>query len=238
MWKYEKTPSDKIILIFPSSTSITNDMRLEWSKYAEVKTKDEDYQPTIIYAELFKNNHKVGLIDYTATWNTTFSYPTELKAKLQINPIKFDIELSFADKIMTLNTSVKKNMRTLDDLTAEVTFKDDTMDKVTKLNGVFKTYDLNSTANTGVLMKIIFDADIAAINAKDDPSCADINSNMNIKLYASSNRLFATVECVDSADCGANIVFTDGTTKSVCDYSDKLNRVLENIIREQGLDKK
>ncbi|MEA3451396.1 MAG: hypothetical protein U9Q83_05775, partial [Bacteroidota bacterium] len=79
IWVYESTPADMIVLIFPSPGSITNDLKLEWSAYEEVKIANSDakeviynYYPTLITAEFFKDDKNIGGIDYLATWNTTF----------------------------------------------------------------------------------------------------------------------------------------------------------------------
>lgn len=233
-WTFSSTPADKIILIFPSPTSITNDLRLEWSTYAEVKANDDYYYPTEIYAELFKDNKKIGVVDYKATWNLDFQYPLTVDAKLQLDPMKFDINYTFESSISTLDAHVSKGMRTLDDIHAEVTFKNDSMYDVTYAKGQFKTYDLTSSVNTGVLMKVIFDANIEAL--PDSPTAADLNDNVSIEFYSSSNRLFANIEFNDSDECPMNFVFTeDGSKESVCDYIDRIGNAMENMLFTSGL---
>lgn len=233
-WTFSSTPTDKVILIFPSATSITNDLRFEWSTYTEIKTTDGFYYPSVIYAELFKDDQKIGLVDYNATWDLTFEYPLTLALKLQMNPMKFDINYTFDNSVATLDLHINKGMRTIDDLNAEVTFKNDSMNEVTYVRGQFKTYDLTSTMNTGVLLKVIFDANIEAI--PDEATAADMNDNVSIEFYSSSNRLFATLEFTETGDCPMNFVFTeDGTTASFCDYADRIGNALYNMLRTSGV---
>ncbi len=237
MWVFKNSPTDKVILIFPSPSSITNDLRLEWSKYEEVKTNDNTYLPTVIYAEFFKDNHKIGKIDYSATWNLKYDYPTVLSAKVFLDPLKFKIDYSFADNKATLNASAVKGLRTLDDVNTEITFKNDSMNDVTYVKGIFKTYDLNSSVNTGVLLKIKFDVNVAKI--PDEATADQVNSNSTIELYASSGRLVATVIATDNDDddCDVLLKYNDGTTESLCDYTDNISDAVDRILHNAGYDK-
>ena len=178
-WVYENTPADKIIINLPSPGSITNDLRIEWNEYEEVKIADSpakdvnySYYPTRIFAEFFKDNKKIGAVDYTATWHATFQYPLTVKAEVGITPIKFVVDYNFENSIAALDLKIKKNGRMLDHLNTNVTFKNDSLNDILTVDGEFKTYSVDASLNTGVLLKVVYNVDVAAIVALDDPTAA------------------------------------------------------------------
>jgi len=242
-WVYEKTPADMIIINLPSPGSITNDLRIEWSEYEEVKIANSSskeasysYYPTRIMAEFFKDDSKIGNVDYTATWNTTFQYPMTIVAEVALLPIKFIVNYNFENSIAALDLKIKKGGRMLDHVNANVTFKNDSMKDVTTVAGEFKTYSTDASINTGVLLKVVFDVDIATIDALEDPTAAQINENATVELYTSSNRMFATVEAVENDDCAVQIVYTDdGTTENLCTYGERLIEAVEQLIITSGV---
>ncbi len=227
-WTYSSTPSDKIIIIFPSKGSSTNDLRFEWTDYKEEKFSDE-YYPTVIKAYMYKNNKRIGLIDYQVKWKYASDvYPVSADITLELKPLKYYLEYSFENSIMKINTYISRNARRLDDLVAELKFKANNLDTdVATVKGVFKTYNIKSAVNLSVLLRINFFIDYASMG--DEPDCDVVNKNIDIKLYGSSGRYIGKVQCSDDEDdCDASIVFDDGTTESVCTYFDKIEDALDD----------
>ena len=221
-WDFSSSPSDEIIIIFPSDKSTTNDCKFEWSKYSE----NSDYIPTKIYAVLYKNNKLISKIDYTGEYDSD-DFPTLIQGELKLSSIKLKVDYKMKNNIANISTVLKNNGRTIDDFSGK--FNVDKNNKCDWLfykgSGTVKMYKVDNHINTGVLLKVKFDYDYTDINWDWDAS--DFNDHTKIKIYTSSDRLIGHVE-INSSDCGATIVFNDGTTQDVCKYFDRIDDAIEN----------
>ncbi len=221
-WDYSSSPSDKIVIIFPSNNSSTNDCKFEWSEYNE----NSDYIPTRIYAVLYMKDKLIGKIDYTGLFDSDY-YPTLIDLELKISSIKLKLDYKMKDLVVDVSAVLKNNSRTIDDFSGKFYLdKNSKCSEFYKGSGVFKTYKLDNGVNLGVLLKIKFKYDYT--DEKCDWDDDDYNEHTKIKIYTSSDRLIGHVEYNYSSDCGAEIVFNDGTVQDVCQYFDRIDDAIED----------
>ena len=220
-WDY-KDDSESVIVIFPSQNNSSNDCKFEWSKYEEVKTNDDYYYPTIIYATLSQDDKEIALVDVEIEYDLNTEIPIDGKVKLELGKLKFKADWTFEDKILKADVSLKKGMSKINEITTEIVFNNDEMDEVISGEGVVKMHDIENSGG----LKITFNFD--NINTIDD--CSDFNRNVEILIYTLANRRIGEVECDDNDDCGFIIIFNDGTTETVCTYFEKLENAIEDIL--------
>lgn len=226
-WTKTATPTNQVIIIFPSKNSTTNDCKFVWSKYSETKCNDGYYYPTVIYAELFKDDNSIGLIDLTVTYNTATAIPSAANLVFGLSPLKIKADYTFENKMLTLNTTLLKNGRALDDLNLQLVFADDTLNKLNTGNGEFKTYNVDNAVNLSALLKIKFDFDATTAIS----SSADFNNKVNVKFYASSDRYIGKLQADDSSNCVFVILFDDGTTQCAQVYLNELSTAIQNAVQ-------
>jgi len=221
-WDFQSTPTDKVVVLFPSKNSSSNDCRFEWSKYQEVKSTDGFYLPTVIYAELFKDDKTIAVVDVEVEYNLATEIPKMVKFYLELTPVKFKLDYTFENKIAKFSASVKKGSKKINEIDAEITFTNEEMYDVVSGSGTYKMYDVEKSR---LILKIVFEFEDGF-----DKDCASFNELASIKLYTSSNRLIGEIQCDDNDECGMIIVFNDGQTKDVCYYFDKMEREIENAL--------
>ena len=230
-WSYSSSPSDQIIIIFPSENSTTNDCKLVWSKYEEVKTNKGTYLPTIIYAELYYNDEKVAYLDFDVTYDLATEEPIKADVELFTDPFLFKVSFTFENNILDLQAKIKAKGYLKESLETKLTFTGTDEKELVAGSGVAKVYEYDNNLLNNVVLKIVFDFDYTSLDM-DNATCAQINDNTNIELYTSSGRQIGYVECVEDDDCGAQVVFNDGTTQSVCYYTDRISQAIGNAFDE------
>ena len=220
-WDYADN-SSSVIVLFPSLNNTSNDCKFEWSKYEEVKTNNDYYYPSVIYATLSQDDNEIALVDVEIEYNLDTEIPIDGKVIFELGKLKLNTEWTFKDKILKVDVSLKKGMTKINEIETELVFSSHDMDELISGEGFIKMHDIENSGG----LKITFNFD----NVDDMNSCSDFNRNVEIVIYTLANRRIGEVECDEDDDCGFIIVFNDGTTESVCTYFEKLEEAIENIL--------
>ncbi|MBN2662736.1 MAG: hypothetical protein JXR68_03725 [Bacteroidales bacterium] len=227
-WSHENN-SSSIIILFPSNNSTTNDCKLEWTKYEEIKTNDGNYFPTVIYAILTQNDKEIALVDVNMEFDLSTELPIDGDVKIKLGKLAFDVDWTFIDNILKANVSLKNGMSKINDISTELVFNNKEMDELISGNGTVKMHNVENSGG----LKITFSFD--NLNTIED--CNDFNDEIEIKIYTLANRYIGEVIQQEITDeyfsyCESYILFSDGTTEPVETYFNQLEKEIEIILED------
>lgn len=238
-WDQTKgTPSDKVILKFPSDTnSLVNNAIITISKYTEFQIQDSTLMPNVLIANLTIDGNEFAHVDYAGTFNGEGT-PVAINLNLFVKPYTLDLKMNNQQTIVTGNLSLKKEGEPANiiGLSGTVAFMDATQDKFKTIDAELTLKDLNlkGSANIEAIEK--------APNGKDDATVLNANVKLAIS-YAGSKvgdlKFISTMDSSSIAQTQPVILFAkDNSTKPAQDYFETLSKKVSDQFKELGYGKK
>lgn len=209
-------PSNEIVIIYPTASSIKNNARLTISDYQELQFTDEwgiYYSPTKIKAELNIDEQKQFSIDFVADYNAA-GEPQNLTAYIYLNPLDLSLNLNESGTNMSIDIALKLQDVVLMSYKGNILFSSIEKTDILNIKGNFQSRQL--------LIKS--DINVAALLSNPQPSVESLNANINIELYSSDNSKIGKVELdLDvMQQLQVYIVFNDETKELANQYFDEI----------------
>lgn len=236
MWIPEfGTPSDKIILIFPTEESVTNDAILTIHNYDEVniawyddyyETYENDYYPTDISADLYVNTVKIVEIDLSATWITTGDNAGEPKSfdiSVYLSPFTFSGSFDHGSTSASIDFAIKYNSEKIFSAGVNASFMTSDMEDPKTVGGYVQLLNVKVEADIDVQsIDAIFNAldEGTSTYTTMDELIAAVNKEIDAVVYIDGAKA-ADIELQYSnltQEMDVVFVFTDGSTEPALPY--------------------
>lgn len=207
------TPSNQIIINFPTDSSSVNNAVLTINSYTEQEFSDDNdtwYQPTQINANIYVGQEKHVDIDFTAAYNT-LGDPTSVNANVFLKPFTLTVNSEKGNNKITVSVTLKKSDNTIVDINLTVNFSDANYETASKLDGYVQIGHL----------KLQGSIDVEALqNTTDVQSIDQLNKNVKLSLYTDTGKKIGDLAFIEglNGDIDLQIVFNDGTTELASDY--------------------
>ncbi|RLD55722.1 MAG: hypothetical protein DRJ01_16255 [Bacteroidetes bacterium] len=207
------TPSDKIIINFPTQESTTNNAVLTINSYTEQQfTDDSDtwYQPTHVNANLYVNQIKYVDVDFDAAYNSDGD-PTSITGTLFLKPFTLTVSVEKSNTKITERITLKKDNDTIIDINLIVSFSDVTLEDVTEIEGYIQIGHIKLKGEVNV---------VALDSLQAAPTVEQLNENINLSLYTDTDKKIGDLEFITAlnGEIDLQIVFNDGTTELASHY--------------------
>ncbi|MBE9468553.1 MAG: hypothetical protein IMY72_09590 [Bacteroidetes bacterium] len=219
------TPSDKIIINFPTEGSNVNNTVLTINSYTEQEFSDDSdiwYQPTNINANIYVANEELVNLDLTATYNLSGD-PTSVNGSVFLKPFTFSISVEKSNTTITGRATLKKDNDTIIDVNLKISFTDATLENVTIVEGYIQIEHIKLKAEVyvAVLEKL-----------QSNLTVAQLNENIKLSLYTDTDKKIGNLEFIATlnGDIDLQIVFNDGTTKLASQYFKALIESFKSLI--------
>lgn len=237
-WTKSTAQTSKIILNFPSDdAAVSNNVEVVIESYQHTMvTMDGEtiYLPKAGHVTIKKDASLIGEITLT---NITYEVGQEMT-------IPIDIDASIYVAPFTFNISGERSTST--QFKAAVDFGDGSCDysMAATLNLKHSDYEnlddedfLDLTGHVGHnKIKFNFFADIAAINAYEDPTEDQVNDNLDLTIKYDGQKIgdITLHEADEQADeeVEIRVTYKDGTSENAADYIDELKEDLEAVFSD------
>ena len=235
------TPSDKVILNFPSdSTGTVNNAQITITTYTEnsfpgKEGEESKYVPTRLVANLTIDATTFASVDYTGTFNSDGG-PVAINLNLFVKPFTLAIAMNNQTTTVTADLSLSKEGETakIVALNGTLVFVDATQKDIKTVEANLSLKQLNLKGN----------ANVAAIQAAEHggDNIALLNDNIKLAISHTGTKIgdLKFVTALDSSgmeQTQAVILFSkDNTTVKAETYFEKLGDKIKKQIEESGFD--
>ncbi|MBS3769965.1 MAG: hypothetical protein KGY69_06895 [Bacteroidales bacterium] len=242
-------PDDAIVIEFPTDTTeepIENNAVLTLSDYSEFETTDSlgntVYVPNTVVANLTVDDEEVLTIDYTLEYDSDNEMVTSLSADVYLKP--FTWSLSMTQNSIEASLTNENTGNVLTSFAFEVTFTDDNMEDVEKLDGHVQLHKLN-------LQGWIKPSKIEKVEDQDtwadqgwesiDDVIEYVNEQIDISLYHINGNKIADLKIIKNDTDKEQLVevvlvFKDDSTEPAKDYFQKVIEYIKSVMAKYNLE--
>lgn len=231
-WDSVKTPTDKVVIIFPADTNkpTVNNATLTVSAYSETLV-DSNYMPTHFVSNLTVDGTEFANLNYTGTFNAD-GIPVSINLNLFVKPYTFTVLFNNQTTTVTADVKLTKDGQTVIGVNGTLAFVDATQKNIKTIDA---TIQLNKLSVTGSV-------NVAAMDAIQDPTAADANNNIKVAISYDGKKAGDVVFEDDSTASGNGplvlIKFKDGSKQKAEDFFANVIKKVEDALKEANLAKK
>ncbi len=232
-WSKNNSPSDKIILEFPSEkNNSTNNAILTLNSYNDqsVTFDGEQYWlPTSLQMDLKVDNAEILnlTVNNVSYYNGDFSIPTDIDIDLTIVPYNFSIKAN-RESSTKFHFDVEYDNNGSDNFSfvADVTLAHSDYENI--------DFEEDITYATGEIkydnLSFPFECDIESLMAFDDPTESQINSLINVDVFFNSIKIGDLEYQDNSGDIEIFIIYKDGSSENTDRYYKDFLEELEAML--------
>lgn len=239
------TPSDKIIIEYPTEGSQTNNATLTIHTYEDVEITETDdygtytsYEPTTIIADIYVNDVRVVDISMNANWITsgeTAGEPTSMDVSVYLTPFEFTVDFSNSGNNASVGASIIFDNSQLFSTGLSAFFEEPELDDTPlTINGYLQFFNVrfNVSINAKTIEEIFEDMEeepypyntpeelVAALNKEFD-------ANVSVDGVKAADIELAINENTQAIDIV--FVYSDGSTESALPYFESFATDLESF---------
>ena len=221
------SPSDKIIINYPADTNkaTINNAKITIFNYTEQLIMDsvggDTYMPTKLLANLMVDGIETGKVDYTGTYNSK-GYPISINLTLFNKPYTVSILFNDMKTSITGDFKLLKDAQAIIGLNGTIAFVTATQEDIKTIDATIQVKQLAIKGNFN----------IAAANAINMPTAADLNNNFKINIWYNGAKTGDVVFVKDSLDATIPLVkFKDGKTQPAEDFFANTIQKFKDILK-------
>ena len=231
-WTKTSSPSDQILIQFPSSeSSNTNDAVFTFDTYEDVNLfydGENLYPPSSIHADLYIDGIQVFELtgSYSYDVGATIPIPILINTEFVFNPFTFSIT---GNRISPTNfeagISFSNNGDCITSFSATVELSHDDYENIQESDIVYVNSELT---HENMSINGFMDGDIFSY---DDPSTGQINAMTDVDVFYNGAKIGELIlNPASNSDDEVYIIYQDGSTEDVETYYDPFLTNLEEIL--------